>query len=159
LHLQNVDGRISDHVMGMDLTGYDVVFVDDSSSAKDRAETIKAVGRKIVARNVVAIHDFEVVRHWLAAIAFRHWFRFDAFNPNTGVVWCGDRVTKGRLRTFNSIMRRSAGAARPDDTRAWAEMLPARKGAMEPSVRRPSRLPKACPVAEENSPCESPCNR
>ena len=55
---------------------------------------------------------------WLASFGFRHRFRFDALNPNVGVVWNADGLTKGQLRTLNAVLRRDGRGTRPATTRS-----------------------------------------
>jgi predicted O-methyltransferase YrrM len=51
-----VEGRIADHVPALD--GYDLVFIDDSTNAAERAATIRAVLSQ--PHPLVVIHDAEV---------------------------------------------------------------------------------------------------
>jgi hypothetical protein len=119
LNLTYVDGPISARVADLDLTPYDLILVDDSVLTADRARTIRGVAQRYTRNNTVVIHDFETRHYRSAARSFMHRHRFTALNPNTGIAWQGDRITRRDLKMLESILRRHAGAIRSDDRAAW----------------------------------------
>jgi predicted O-methyltransferase YrrM len=110
-------------IQEMNLENYDLIFVDDSTSAEDRAATIRAISAKRPNRAVVAIHDFEIHAYREAAAAFQHQFTFKAFNPQTGVVWNGDKKLSRPLRDTSSVIKRFARKFEPDDVSGWQAAL------------------------------------
>jgi predicted O-methyltransferase YrrM len=105
------------------LDDYDLVFVDDSTSAEDRAATIRALSANRPKRAVVVIHDFEIQAYREAAAAFQHQFIFKAFNPQTGVVWNGDKNFGRPLRETSSVIKHYAKTVEPDDVSGWQAAL------------------------------------
>jgi predicted O-methyltransferase YrrM len=107
----------------MNLEDYDLIFVDDSTSAEDRAATIQAISANRPQRAVVAIHDFEIQAYREAAAAFQNQFTFKAFNPQTGIVWNGDKDLSNSLRKTSSVIKHYAGKVEPDDVGGWQVAL------------------------------------
>jgi predicted O-methyltransferase YrrM len=109
----------------MNLEKYDLIFVDDSTSADDRAATIRAISANRPQRAVVAIHDFEIQAYREAAAAFQNQFTFKAFNPQTGIVWNGDKDLSKALRKTSSVIKHFAEKVQPDDVSGWQVALSA----------------------------------
>lgn len=96
---------IRDHVSGMDLSPYDLIFVDSSMAIDERAATLRAVLDKARPDAIVVIHDFE----WRAYRAAVHgaWraYTFKAWKPFTGVIWQGSKLDERQLAALQRIMR------------------------------------------------------
>jgi len=118
-----VRGEIRSLIEQTDLDDYDLILVDDSTSAEERTATIGAISARQPKKAVVAIHDFEIQAYRDAAGAFLNQFIFKALNPQTGVVWNGEaRLTKV-LRHAGSTVKRYAGKLEPDDVNSWSKVL------------------------------------
>lgn len=118
-----VPGAMRSAIEQADLDAYDLILVDDSTSAVDRAATIRAISARQPRRAVIAIHDFEIHGYREAAAAFQHQFTFTAFNPQTGIVWNGDKELTKALRHASSAIKRNAKKLDPDDVSGWERVL------------------------------------
>ena len=59
LNLHFVDGPVAKAVAGLDIDAFDLIFIDDSTSGRDRCDTISAVAAAQPQRAIVIIHDFD----------------------------------------------------------------------------------------------------
>lgn len=123
VRFNHVRDSISAVVPRVDFKDYDLIFIDDSLSAAERAETIVAVSSNCRPSNCAVIHDYEVEDYRRASRAFRHRFAFTAFNPNTGVVWNGDSVQRSQLKKIDSLIRRHAQRHSADDAPHWMSVM------------------------------------
>lgn len=122
--LTYADGPLHALVPDLDLAAYDLIFIDDATKASLRAETIQSVVAHCGPRNVIVVHDFEVGTYQRAADAASQKFRMTAFNPNTGVLWQGKRLTYFALSKVNRALRRNA-ALDLTDIHSWhRELMP-----------------------------------
>jgi predicted O-methyltransferase YrrM len=121
--LNVVNGSIAAAMSGLDITDYDLVFVDDSLSADERVKTINTLRDSQPEISIIVIHDFEVPQYVQAAWAFRHRFAFKAYNPETGVVWQTGNKIADTLKRIDSIMKRNANSLEPDDVDGWLRVL------------------------------------
>jgi hypothetical protein len=119
LNLTYVNGSIGERVADLDLAPYDLVLVDDSVLVADRARTIRNVAERHTRNNTVVIHDFETRQYRSAARSFPHQHRVSSLNPNTGIAWQGNRITRQDLKMLDLVLRRHANAIRSDDRAAW----------------------------------------
>ena len=120
--LNYVDGPLSTLVPTLDLSAYDLIFIDDATKATLRAETIRAVVAHCNARNMIVVHDFEVGTYQRAAEAAAQRFRMTAFNPNTGVLWQGRRLSHAALSRVNRVLRRQS-MLDLTDIHSWHQVL------------------------------------
>lgn len=121
-------GRLVHGVMGQaiqraDLESYDLIFVDDSTSGEERASTIVAIATRQPKRALVVIHDFEIQAYRDAAKAFESRFIFKSFNPQTGIVWNGDRALGKTLKRIETAARQNAPKLEPEDVSGWMKAL------------------------------------
>ncbi len=123
LHLSFVDGAMSKVVSEINFTDFDLLFVDDSLTVAERAQTISMISNNYSPSNVVLIHDYEVKEYQKAARVFRHRFGFDAFNPQTGVMWGNHSLDKRKLKKLNAILKLYSRKIPPDDLNRWLEIL------------------------------------
>lgn len=110
-------------IKDLDMTEYDLVFVDDSTNAQARSLTIQEVCKRCVGSNLIVIHDYEVPEYQEASKSIPNRFTFTAFNPNTGILWKNRKVNKKLLKRLNhSLTDRSLQLA-PDDIEGWNQYL------------------------------------
>ncbi len=119
LKLVSVDGSVAEALSAMDLDGFDLILIDDSTTLAERVRTIRVVDQCCPSNAVVVIHDYELGAYRRAAIRLRRRFRFSALNPNTGVLWSQTRLASRQLRAINDTIREQAGVLAPDDTTGW----------------------------------------
>lgn len=115
--LRLVNGEIAESVGDLDLESFDLILIDDSKTATQRAATIRAIAGKLPQHPWLVIHDFEVKDYREAAAGFKHRRRFRAYNPETGVV--GNRVAA--LKRIDRIIRSKAKVFEPDAIESWTQ--------------------------------------
>lgn len=120
LNLHLVDGAVAKQVEGLDLEGFDLILIDDSTSGRERCDTIRAVAAAQPQRAIVIIHDFEYLPYREAASSFRHRYRFTGMNPNIGMVWNGASVRRQSLRVLNRTLRQNVHKLEFDE---WSSIL------------------------------------
>jgi predicted O-methyltransferase YrrM len=121
-----VSGSMRSAVQRADLENYDLIFVDDSTSSEERVATIAAIATRRPNRAVVVIHDFEIQAYRDAAKAFECRFIFKAFNPQTGIVWNGDKPLVRELKRIEAAAKQYAAKLEPEDISGWMSALPHR---------------------------------
>lgn len=114
-----VTSSIATAVARIDLEDFDLVFVDDSSCAEERQQTLRQIQQKQPKRPLVVIHDFEVNEYRLATESFQHRHIFKTFTPQTGVVWNGSDGVKPALRNIDRLIKRFKSSYEPDDVSGW----------------------------------------
>ena len=119
--LHVVEGSMASALESVHLGDYDLIFVDDSTNASERVQTIRTLRESRVSSALVVIHDFEVPEYINVAKPFRYRYSFKAFNPETGVVWQNGFETRHMLKKIDEIIRRHAQRLAPDDIDGWLE--------------------------------------
>jgi predicted O-methyltransferase YrrM len=114
------EGRIGSAIREMNLEKFDLIFIDDSMDADQRASTIVQVSEK-PGGAIVVMHDFENIIYRRASRRFENVYRFTALNPNTGVAWAGNRLERRLLRRLDKAIRQSEIA--PNDITGWVRLL------------------------------------
>ncbi len=102
---------------------YDVVFVDDSPDAIQRAATIHRLSQLRLHQSVIVIHDYEIKAIRQAARGFAHRVEFTAFNPTTALAWNGAALDKRKVRQLSAFITAHAGTVAVDDLAAWVAAL------------------------------------
>jgi len=116
-----VDGAIGDAVRKFDLEMFDLILVDDSTSAEARAATIRALATLTPANPWLVIHDYEVEEYQRAASALKQRFTFKAYNPHTGLLSNGEFTNA--LRTLDRRLKDNSSRLRPDNVDGWLRVL------------------------------------
>lgn len=114
-------GPVADAVSRLDVRGYDLIFIDDSCSVSARAQTIRAVATQQPPLACVVIHDFEVLQYRVAASPWKHRRRFDAFRPNTGLLWNDAPLDRAILDHFRGVVEDRANETNVQDGQMWAD--------------------------------------
>jgi CheY-like chemotaxis protein len=116
------EGEIADAIANIDLEQFDLILVDDSKTAAQRSETIRAISAKEPRRPWIAIHDFEVSDYRRAAANFRQKYAFKIYNPWTGLVWNGLTETR-TMRALERSLKDHSKTLEPDDVKGWINAL------------------------------------
>lgn len=119
----SVEGSMSVAASGVEISGYDLVFLDDSTTVAERAATIREVTAKPADSTVVVIHDYEMAEYQQAVRGFTNRYSFDCLNPNTGVLWNNAPVAESELRSLDELIKRHTGRLRPEDVDGWVRAL------------------------------------
>jgi hypothetical protein len=120
LSLHYVDGDMHLSVEGINTSRADMIFVDDSPSAEERARTVRRIARRCGVGPVVVIHDCELLKLRLASRRFARTVYFDSFNPQTCAVWNGRPELEPILEKVNETIRKHAGDIELTDIHGWA---------------------------------------
>jgi hypothetical protein len=118
-----VPGPMSLAARDVDFHRYDLVFIDDSLTYEERAETIHAVAAGCDASNLIMIHDFESPLYRQAATAFQHSFAFTALLPQTGLAWNNAAVEVKNLSRLDALVKRHARRIKPEDLEGWTRLI------------------------------------
>ena len=116
-----VDGAIGDAVRQFDLETFDLILVDDSTSAEDRATTIRALSDLNPSNPWLVIHDYEVEEYQRASVPLKERFTFKAYNPHTGLVANGGFTSA--LRTLDQRLKKNSSRLPPDNVDGWLRVL------------------------------------
>ncbi len=122
LNLRIIERSISDSLDHIDWGLYDLIFIDDSTTAKERASTITKVVENCSKHSYVLIHDYEVEDYQIAGRPMQSKFVFNAFNPNTGILRMSD-LEKTKFRKLNDLLKKLAKEIPADDVERWKTEL------------------------------------
>lgn len=126
LEILGVNGQMSSAASAIEIDGYDLVFIDDSNSASERAATIREIAAKRAGSALIVIHDYETPEYRLAARSFKNRFTFNCLNPNTGVLWNDASINKSELRSLNKLIKRHSKQIQPSDVDGWVRAVTSR---------------------------------
>lgn len=118
-----VTGPISEAVSTLDLETFDLIFADDSTTADQRAATITALSALHPQNPWTLIHDYEVGDYQRASSNFRHKFTFNAYKPETGLVFNFKNERQTDLRQLNQRLKANCSQLEPDDIAGWLRVL------------------------------------
>src|ERR1051325_1354541 len=118
-----VNGAMSASLNETELSRFDLIFVDDSTTVIERAETIRRLASRPSPTQLIAIHDFEISDYREAASTFEHQQIFRAFTPQTGVVWNGSTQPVGALKKLHRQMIRHSKNLKVDDLTGWRKVV------------------------------------
>jgi hypothetical protein len=118
-----VSGSMASAIREVDLEEFDLILVDDSTRASERAETIRELSSARPTNVLIVIHDFEISEYRFAATGFEHRQIFRAFTPQTGVVWNGNSASLTIIRELELQIRRFAKMIQPDDAPGWRKVF------------------------------------
>ena len=112
-----VSGAMCNAVPKFDLEAFDLIFVDDSTNAADRAATILALASRRPSNPWLVIHDYEVEEYRRASAGFKERFTFKAYNPHTGLV-CNSGLPN-TVKRLDQRLKHSALSLAPDNADGW----------------------------------------
>ena len=118
-----IGGSVSSALFETFIEKFDLVFVDDSTTAAERSETIRKLSARKPANVLIVIHDYEVIEYRAAAADFEHRHTFKAFTPQTGVVWNGHIASTELIKRLETQVKRFARTIEPDDVDGWLKVL------------------------------------
>ena len=123
LFMKPVEGAVSEAVSGDLLDSKELILIDDSNCAVDRAATIQGVVKLLTPNQVVIVHDYEVPEYRLASGDVSLCFVFDAMLPHTAVLSNGNQVDQRQLARMNAVIRSHSGDVHPTDTLRWKSLF------------------------------------
>ena len=116
-----VSSAMCDAVRRFDLETFDLILVDDSTNAEQRAATIRALSDLRPVNPWLVIHDYEVEEYRRACAALKQHFTFKAYNPQTGLV--ANTGLNGELRTLDRLLKNNRARLAPDNVDGWLRVL------------------------------------
>jgi len=124
LSLRLVDNDIYKNVKDIKIDDYDLIFVDDSTSASLRSKTISELtSRRSEISGVVVIHDFEQTSYRKASRSFKHKKRFRALNPEVGLLWELSSLKLNNLGKIDPMIKKHSGNVAHDDITTWLRLM------------------------------------
>jgi hypothetical protein len=120
-----VEGPMHTAVAKMDLSGFDVIFVDDSNHARHRRRTLQSL-RQAVGRQVIVVHDVDQWRIRFATNSFPNHHIMHGITPQTAVVWDAAAVRREWLIETDAVIAGHRDAISEDEAMAWAEIFESR---------------------------------
>jgi hypothetical protein len=123
LQLIVIDSPMSLYVPTIFGWKYELIFIDDSLSAEERAATIKQVAQHSSPNSIIAIHDFEVLEYRRASRHWPHRFKFTGFTPHVGIAWDQAQLDREQLRFLDRLIAANARTLVPDDIDGWVTLL------------------------------------
>ena len=112
---------VSQYIEDIDLSPYDLIFIDDSKTVAERARTIESVLRLERPDTFVAVHDFEVRAYRRCAIKPWRAFDFNVWCPLTGCLTrLGDNNDK--LENLRRLLKRHQSSS-PTELDFWSSLL------------------------------------
>jgi len=118
-----VKGAMSVGLQELELGQFDLIFVDDSTSAVERAETIQQLANRPLSGQLIVIHDFEIRNYRDAASTFEHRLIFRAFTPQTGAVWNGSNETAEVLKELSRQIIHHSSSIPVEDVESWRRLF------------------------------------
>jgi hypothetical protein len=118
-----VDGRMRDAVPGANLGAADLIFIDDSKSAWERAYTVRQVARLCGEGPITIVHDYELPAIRVACRKFEHRFAFPHFTPQSCALWNGNSCRKAWLENVAHSLKENALRLSVGDARGWAKVF------------------------------------
>ncbi|HEY3578981.1 MAG TPA: hypothetical protein VGK82_00485, partial [Pyrinomonadaceae bacterium] len=117
----SVSGAMCEAVRNFNLEAFDLILVDDSTNAEDRAATIRALSTLHPLNPWLVIHDYEVEEYRRASSVFKQRFAFKAYNPHTGLI--SNSGFPPAVKILDQRIKYNSSALRPDDTESWCRVL------------------------------------
>ena len=114
-------GAMCHAVANFNLETFDLILVDDSTTAQQRASTIRALSLLCPLNPWTLIHDFEVDEYRRASSGFAHCFVFKAYNPQTGLVF--NSMPNHDFKALDKLIRVNSVQLDPDDVTGWLRVI------------------------------------
>jgi Methyltransferase domain len=116
-----VSGAMCDAVRRFDLETFDLILVDDSTNAEQRAATIRALSDLRPVNPWLVIHDYEVEEYRRASSDFKQRFTFRAYNPHTGLI--SNAGFTGALKILDQRLKDNSSRLEPDNAEGWLQIF------------------------------------
>ena len=123
VNLHYVEGEMYQAVCGANTSRAEMIFIDDSPTAKARLPTVREVARRCGTEPCVVLHDYDLWRLRLAARGFEHCVSFDAFNPQSCVMWHGHPERRPIFECVARVIRQHAADLPLTNIRGWMEVF------------------------------------
>jgi hypothetical protein len=118
-----IESAPAEYLAQMNLDEFDLVFIDDSTTVKDRCDTISAAAKRVAGKALIVIHDFEEPRYQIAAATFESSFVFRDYVPSTGVLGHRSTINCNALRRLQKTIAAERWRIAASDAGAWLERL------------------------------------
>lgn len=125
--IRHVGGPVHLTASEIELDGFDLILIDDSVTAAERAKTISAVAQRKPS-GVVAIHDYEVYEYRRTARPLANRYIFTALAPHTAIAWNNRPIKRQLLRSLDSFVYEHGGQVQPKEPDKWVALIDTWKG-------------------------------
>jgi spermidine synthase len=106
---------INETLKDLDITAYDIIFIDNATTVATRAQTINEIQARAAATSIIIVHDYEnneyrrMVPDGWAVTVFRH------VRPYTGVI-CPPGVSQQKIAQINDAVKYVKSKIAPSGT-------------------------------------------
>lgn len=127
LELRLVPSTITTGVVSLDISSFDLIFIDDSKTGAERVRSIEHVLPGIAAHAVALVHDFEfqpyreAVNRWLPPT--HTVVELDAFNPSSGLIVSRGGPMHAAAKKIRHKLRMGGSRISPSDADAWLNFI------------------------------------
>jgi methyltransferase family protein len=119
--ITTLKGAMCNAVRTFDLESFDLILVDDSTNAEQRATTIRALSGVHPSNPWLVIHDYEVEEYRCASAEFKERFTFKAYNPHTGLT--SNSGFTSAIKILDRQLKNNHSSLAPDDADGWLRIL------------------------------------
>ena len=123
VNLHFVEGEMYKAVSTAKPSAADLIFIDDSPTAKARVPTVEEVARSCGTQPLVVLHDNDLRVLRRATRKFEHRISISTFNPQCSVMWHGHPERAAILRRVAGIIRDHGASIPVTDFREWAKVF------------------------------------
>ncbi len=128
IRLHYIDGDMYRVVQDSNTAVADMVFIDDSPSAKARVSTVEQVARRCGTKPVVILHDHDLWRLRWTTRKFENRVSITTFNPQCCIMWHGHPERRPVLKEVKRIIHEHATDIPLTDIRGWMELFTRKLG-------------------------------
>jgi len=127
LRLVLVDGAVAAQIQTLDVSGFDLIFIDDSKTGAERVGSIEAVLTRISRETAVVIHDFEFAGY-REAVARRMpvthvLVDIDGITPGCGLIVSMRSPLHAAAMRIQRQLRREGTRTAPSDIDSWLRVV------------------------------------
>jgi predicted O-methyltransferase YrrM len=123
VNLHFVEGEMYKAVCAANPAAADMIFIDDSPTARARVPTVEEVARSCGTQPLVILHDNDLRRLRFATRKFEHRVSINTFNPQCSVMWHGHPERAAILQRVGGIIRDHGASIPVTDIRGWAKVF------------------------------------
>ena len=117
-----IEGPMCAAIRAFDCSQYDLVFVDDSTHARHRRKTLRAL-RNALGSQIVVVHDVDQWRIRLGIYSFPNHYEMLALTPQTSIAWHTRQVSRGILTEVDQIILGCRHQISVDEPLEWRKMF------------------------------------
>ena len=118
-----IHGDFSEFLDKIDLELFDLIFIDDSSDANSRSQTIDTICKRVPKNSILVIHDFDVPQYRNMSTSIKRRFSYNLMYPNTGVLWNNSAIKFSKLVQLYNLIKENKQKIPLDDVVSWSYLF------------------------------------